>query len=217
MLDYLDGKTSDRKLRLFACACVRRYWSYLRYRAPREAVEVAERYAEGEASDRELEQARERAELSAQTAPEFEQPTYVAALATVAEEALEAARQARESIRRQAVLAAAFEVIPGEDETRANLEASRRECRAQCELLREVFGNPFRRVRFDPAWLSCSSGAGGAILQAVWQEQRFEDLPYLADALTDAGCDEEALLRHLREPAGHVRGCWAIDLLMGLE
>ena len=67
----------------------------------------------------------------------------------------------------------------------------------------------------DPNWLHCNSGAAGAILQTVLQEQRYAELPYLADALMDAGCGEEALLRHLREPGGHVRGCWAIDALLG--
>jgi hypothetical protein len=135
----------------------------------------------------------------------------------VAELAIESARNARESIRLQAVRIAAYEVIPGEDELRVNAEASSVECRAQCELLREVFGNPFRPTQIDPSWLRCSSGAGGAILHMVWEDQRFEELPYLADALTDAGCNEEALLRHLRQPGGHVRGCWAVDLLMGRE
>jgi hypothetical protein len=82
--------------------------------------------------------------------------------------------------------------------------------------VREVFGNPFRPVKVDLNWLRCNSGAAEAILRTIWQEQRFAELPYLADALMDAGCEAEMLLRHLREEAGkHVRGCWAIDALMG--
>jgi hypothetical protein len=46
---------------------------------------------------------------------------------------------------------------------------------------------------------------------------KYEELPYLADALLDAGCDDDNLLRHLRSPGGHVRGCWAVDALLGLE
>jgi hypothetical protein len=37
----------------------------------------------------------------------------------------------------------------------------------------------------------------------------------LADALEEAGCDSADLLGHLRGPGPHVRGCWAVDLILG--
>ena len=45
MLHFLTGKgkASDRKLRLFACACARRAWEFLPPGPWREAIEVAER------------------------------------------------------------------------------------------------------------------------------------------------------------------------------
>ena len=215
MLAYLEGQVSDRKLRLFACACVRRYWDRLRWPVPRETVALAEQLAEGQAGDVDLEQARQNAEASAANAPYNDQPAYQAAWATLLEPAIEAARQSREFIRLQAVREAADESAPLENEVRRNAEASTAECRGQCELIREIFGNPFRPVQVDPAWLSIDGGAGAAILQAVDGARRFEDLPYLGDALLDAGCGDENLLRHLRVSSGHVRGCWAVDLLMG--
>ena len=36
-----------------------------------------------------------------------------------------------------------------------------------------------------------------------------------ADALEEAGCDDAAILDHLRSPGPHVRGCWALDMLLG--
>jgi hypothetical protein len=42
-------------------------------------------------------------------------------------------------------------------------------------------------------------------------------LAVLADALLDAGCDEEELMRHCRSEGPHVRGCWALDLVLGKE
>jgi hypothetical protein len=40
-------------------------------------------------------------------------------------------------------------------------------------------------------------------------------LAILADALLDAGCDAEELIQHCRSAGPHVRGCWAVDLLLG--
>src|SRR5205814_5770850 len=63
MLEFLRGKASDRKLRLFAVACCRRVTNLMTYEAIRKAVEVAEQFAEGQASWQDLrdthEQARE--------------------------------------------------------------------------------------------------------------------------------------------------------------
>jgi hypothetical protein len=42
-------------------------------------------------------------------------------------------------------------------------------------------------------------------------------LAVLADALEEAGCDQADILKHLRGPGPHVRGCWAVDLLLGKE
>jgi hypothetical protein len=215
MLNYLAGKASTRKLRLFACACVRRYWSRLRA-APRarEAVETAERYAEGEVGEGDVGRALERAEPLLMDAPLFEAYAYMAAVACAAEDPEVAARNAQEFIRQQAVRDAAYEVPPGQDEAEVNAEASAAECRAQCELLREVFGNPFREVNVDPAWLGWGNGSAAHMAQLIHENGQWDDLPYLADALEDAGCGEESLLRHLREPREHVRGCWALDAVL---
>jgi hypothetical protein len=214
MLDHVEGGASGRKLRLFACACVRRYWALFRYRTPRDAVEMAERLAEGQAGGAELEEMRQNAEMSAGNAPHFEQLAYQAAAATLAEDPMEAARTAAENCRQQAVREAAAEVIPGENEAAVNAAASHRTCFEQAGLLREVLGNPFRPSVIDPGWLRVGGGAAGAIARLIAQEDRFAELPYLADALVDAGCSDDALLGHLRQPGGHVRGCWALDLLI---
>ena len=42
-------------------------------------------------------------------------------------------------------------------------------------------------------------------------------LAVLSDALEEAGCDSEDILNHLRGSAPHVRGCWVVDLLLGKE
>lgn len=215
LLAFAEGRASPRKLRLFACACVRRGWSLLRYRAPRHAVETAERYAEGQANDAELGQARDQAEVSAGNAPEFEQYAYQAAAACVAEDAAGAARGAVEAMRQQAIRTVCYELTPGENEGRANALAADAEGRAQCDLLRELLGNPYRPLAIDVTWLAAADGAARAMSEWIEREQRFDELPYLADALTDAGCRNDALLDHLRGPDDHYRGCWALDALLG--
>jgi hypothetical protein len=40
-------------------------------------------------------------------------------------------------------------------------------------------------------------------------------LAVLSDALTDAGCTDALLLGHLRGGGVHVRGCFAVDLVLG--
>jgi hypothetical protein len=215
MLDQL-GDVSERKLRLFACACVRRRWELIPFPRQRGTVELAERLAEGGAPDAELAEARERAEMWPYDAPEFQRTTYQAAARTLAESANEAAREVCDLLRQQAVADALIEAIPGENQGKLATEAQDGEGWALALLVREVFGNPFRPVTIEPAWLAWSDAAVLAIAREIDDAKRFDELPYLADALTDAGCDDAALLRHLRD-GGHVRGCWALDAILGRQ
>ena len=217
MLDHLADRATDRKLRLFACACVRRFWSDFSYPTPREAVAMAERLAEGTATTEEVETMRGQAEMSAVNAPEFEQFAYRAAAETLAEQASDSARNAREAARLHAVRIAAYEMIYSENEAEAVARASREESRHQVELLNELFGNPFRPAVLEPHWLAWGDGVVVSMAREIEDAQRFEELPYLADALMDAGCTDETLLRHLRQTQGHIRGCWVLDALLGKE
>jgi hypothetical protein len=88
------------------------------------------------------------------------------------------------------------------------------EARAQADILRDVFGNPFRSVPFDPGW-QAPTAVGLAL--AVYQEPDSERMAVLADALEEAGCTEKAILDHLRGPRSHVRGCWLVDLVLAKE
>src|SRR5262249_35133680 len=85
----------------------------------------------------------------------------------------------------------------------------------QCDVLRDLFGNPFRIVRFDPGWRTWNDGAIVGIARRIYDERAFADLPILADALEEAGCTEVDILAHCREPGVHVRGCWVLDWLLG--
>jgi inactivated superfamily I helicase len=91
----------------------------------------------------------------------------------------------------------------------------------QARLLREVVSNPFRPLAVNPAW---QTPAVLALAQAAYDNRILpagtlepERLAVLADALEEAGCTNSELLDHLRSNGTHVRGCWAVDLVLGRE
>ena len=55
------------------------------------------------------------------------------------------------------------------------------------------------------------------VARAIYDDKAFERMPILADALMDAGCEEEQIISHCRSDGPHVRGCWVVDLVLGKE
>lgn len=94
----------------------------------------------------------------------------------------------------------------------ANTSAGRR---LQADLLRDIFGNPFRPFTFDPAWLTRNKGVVVNVAESIYRDRTFRRMPDLATALEQAGCDNLAILAHCREAGIHVRGCWLLDTLLG--
>ncbi|WP_149115354.1 hypothetical protein [Limnoglobus roseus] len=88
------------------------------------------------------------------------------------------------------------------------------ESAVQANLLRDIFGNPFRPVAFEAGW---RTGTVLGLAEGVYEERAWDRLPILADALEDAGCESEEILGHLRGEGPHARGCWALDLVLGKE
>ena len=91
---------------------------------------------------------------------------------------------------------------------------TRQEARAQKKILHDIFGNPFRRVVIDAAWLTTTAVA---IATGIYADRAFDRMPILADALEEAGCTNADVLLHCRGAEPHVRGCWVVDLLLGKE
>jgi hypothetical protein len=79
-------------------------------------------------------------------------------------------------------------------------------------LIHCIFGNPFRPVTLDPRWLSSTVLD---LARTIYDEKVFERMPILGDALMDAGCDCEEIIKHCQGPGPHVRGCWVVDLVLG--
>jgi hypothetical protein len=99
---------------------------------------------------------------------------------------------------------------PDLDSARGNKPAAEKV--VQAALVRCIFGNPFRPVTLDPSWLTSTVTA---LARGIYDEWAFDRLPILADALQDAGCDNEDVLKHCRGAGPHARGCWVVDLLLG--
>jgi hypothetical protein len=213
-----SGTHNGRRCRLFACACVRLIWGLLPHPACREAVEAAEEYADGAAGAERLADAL----TGLRSLPDrrgWRRSALNAALA-VAFEVPEGYDWRRASSAAHAALDAAVQHAGPAEAMRA---ARREGERAQAALLRDIIGNPFRpRPVVDPAWLSWCGSTVRSLAEAAYQQRELPSgtldavrLAVLADALEDAGCSDAQLLSHMRLPGPHVRGCHAVDAVLG--
>jgi hypothetical protein len=249
MLAFLIGRrASDRKRRLLACACVRRVWYLLKDERSRCAVEVAEQHADGRASEWELDDARRAAAavpgFTDPAAPPHLPDGYAASAAWGSTDPSDlpftfwaasfgagqaaflakpppAIVQALERLWVRVLIPSAPRGLAGRGFVAVGGAARASEKEGQCAALRDVFGNPFRPVGLDPAWLSADVRvlAQGAYDERTLPARTLDParLAVLADALEEAGCDNADLLGHLRGEGPHVRGCWALDLVLGRE
>jgi hypothetical protein len=218
MLEFLRDKASERKLRLFACACCRRIWYLLKDKRSQQAVEFVEKCVDGLANSEELVVISDAANDVWNDAAYGRSPFFSDAETDAADAACSTADpQDGMSAALHASHCAAYAASWSSSGRQIIQKQASAEQAVQCLLLRDLFGNPFRPVCLDPAWLSWREGAIPKLAQAVYDERAFDRLPILADALEDAGCDNADILNHCRQPGEHVRGCWVVDLLLGKE
>lgn len=198
LLSRFRNKGRSRQLRLFAAACLGRLGPLLTDEL-RQAREAAEQYADGRLTRKDLQKVqRVVASLAGGSGPSAEAARAVAT-------ALDDADLYVQVARRTAELAA--QAIADDDEKRLA-----EECRAQAEMVREIFGDSFRPLVIDPGWLAPEVVE---LARHIYEARDFAAMPDLAGALTRAGCDRSALLDHCRSARGHVRGCHVLDLLLG--
>jgi hypothetical protein len=69
--------------------------------------------------------------------------------------------------------------------------------------------------RVEAAWLAWQGGLAEAMARQADESGDYTGLPVLADALEEAGCTDAEPLAHCRSGGGHLRGCWAVDLILG--
>jgi hypothetical protein len=214
MLECLRGKASDRKQRLFACACCRRIWGTFTDPRSRHAIEVAEKYADDAANAAKLKQAREGASKA-----------HTKAVTRASKERVRARRERAEErgvtweeeplVPELAVMKVATQdLVDGNVlwHTRtatvaaAEAQGMQNESRTQAALVREIFGNPFRPLPPRPEAI--------APLAKEIYAGRWELIPLLGEWLQEHGFWAEG--EHCLDPGvKHVKGCWVVDWVLG--
>jgi hypothetical protein len=201
---------SRRKAMLFCVACARRAWHLMTDVRSRRAIVVAEAYIEGLAGVDDLKEAARAAEGAIRGKRDRPgRPRRTAAYA-----ALHAANAVW--LGDSSGSAVGVQTISALQAAGANphVAENRAEAQAQAGLLRDIAGNPFRPIGFDPRWRTSDVAS---LAWAAYDDGSFDRLPLLADALMDAGCDSEDILPHCRSDGLHARGCWAVHLVLGKE
>lgn len=207
MLESLKDKASNRKGRLFVGACCRYLWPLLADPRLRRAVEVTERYADGQVAIADMRIAWTAAKVAWEGLGE-EDPAVDAARAVVIgtdwsaywDELWHAVAKAA----RSAGDAAAATRLPG---------FSRGDAQAyQVKVLRDIVGNPYRPVVLDPTW---QTPPVVTLARSIYEGREFGRMGELADALESAGCNQLEVHRHCRMEVVHVPGCWLVDQILG--
>ena len=194
MAEFLHGKAPDRKLRLFACGCCRLIPEYMESRPDREALELTELDVDNPVDE----------DAFNGIEDEWDIRWYRRDAWDAIERAVESYFNAAENRGKLTELSK-----EAHDIERDHL------ARELVTLVRCIFGNPFRPVTFSPEWRTDTTMS---LARTMYEAREFSAMPILADALQDAGCDNEDILDHCRNVVQpHVRGCWVVDLVLGKE
>jgi hypothetical protein len=217
MIRLVGQNPDERKMRLAACGYLRTMWADFSDPQARSVVEVAEDYADFRATRTEvkgvkralallLEQAR-----TEQARDQYDptDPGWLVQYRTFLE--LDSRVRLLELVLKPGcVEAEALRTIA----SRVNKGGWYDDRMPTCNLLRDIFGNPFRPITFSPDW---RTDTAVSLARTLYESRDFSAMPILADALQDAGCDNEDILLHSRGDGPHVRGCWVCDLVLGKE
>lgn len=201
-----------RKSRLYACACCRRIWSLVTDLRSRDALEVAERYADGFASESELSRAQNEADQAAEEAEELnllsqESGVLLASTNAIAYAAdldpLAAARWARKAVVEQNEL--------GQQVIESDLLVER-ELEFQAAIIRDLY-TPFQT---RPNTARNEDPGVKRIARAIYDARRFDAMRELSAAFLSAGITDREVVEHCRSGLPHAKGCWVLDQILGI-
>jgi hypothetical protein len=191
---FVNGGDSRRKLRLVCCALARSVVAFANDERTLNGLAIAEQAVEGAVSEAEQKATRKAIQALGATL----QDRY--------------AHAANEAVY-HALGKNSGDVFKAATATRwAAIHSKERPC--QVAILRDIIGNPFRQVAFSRLW---RTDTALTLARQMYDTRDFSAMPILADALQDAGCDNDEILSHCRGDRPHVRGCWVVDLVSGKE
>jgi hypothetical protein len=201
MVELLRPVVSDRKLRLFACGVCRKLVTLVGTGEYVLGLEAAEDYADSGRTKSAMKRYRQaltnrRISLSGGNQPEEYTALFLGTVA-ISEKDFRSFPTCLSDLHR--------------DQQGDLLE---RVIRAAGPTIRDIFGSPFRPVTFSPSW---RTDTAVSLARQMYAARDFSAMPILADALQDAGCDNEDVLGHCRGTGPHVRGCWVVDLVLGKQ
>jgi hypothetical protein len=198
-------KPSERKVRLFNAAICRRFWRHLP-QASQAILSESELLADG-------------------LVPRRSEDSDLCWMANAVVGSLERRHltkwfaRASWRMQRKAAAAVCYAVCP--DDLWGAMgylwEIDPNEKGHHADVIRDVFGNPFRPMAIDPSWVSAAGGLVVRLAGTIYHERAFERLLILADALEEAGCTNPEILSHCRSGGDHVRGCWLVDLILSKD
>ena len=184
---HVEATSSSRKLRLLGVACCSQIRHLFESPLLGQAVDAAEQYADGSIDGASLDCA---CRLASGVYPRGNEGTAAVYCSS------------RDQFHIHLVLAGARAAA-----------RNRGESKVQCDLIRDIIGNPFRPTSFSPTW---RTDTAVSLARMMYEPRDFGAMPILADALQDAGCDNDDILAHCRDANQvHVRGCWVLDLVLG--
>jgi len=203
---FLQPRVSWRKPLLFALAGCNRIRDRIRDSKLRQFLDIVERFAEGKTTRHEI-------DANAKELTDDSDPTF-AAITGLAELDAHPMAPANYVTKYVPLAMCKQDISVRSTESRETID---REKSALLLIARDIFGNPFRPLRVDPKWLTWNDDTVARLARGIYEEQEFDRLPLLANALEDAGCQDAEILDHCRRPGNHVRGCWVLDLLLDKE
>lgn len=192
-------KHGRRKLRLFACGCCRRFWPSLSEES-REALDIAERFADGEASKKDLGYAWRISVRQYGRGPRTADG--------IAGHVVEASAMTAAAL----VPMVCYSVVASTPKQPHELWSEKFQ---QAAVVYDLFSNPFRTTAADASSRFSVVDSIRELAEHIYQSRRFDDLSDLAMELEQAGCTDTDLLEHCRQPE-HFRGCWLLDALRGI-